>query len=236
MGLGIEKKLLNNFKNFRYSIFYVFLRYIKLLVHSKISFRLSSFIGLKIKLLTNGMMHHNVYAYLYELGGKIPNINCLEFGCGHCASSISLSYGSKSKKNQCSILSIDKFEYGSRTKYGSKSDNIEIAKSFLKKFSVEKNVTILNLHVNKDSLISLRKKIDKKINFFIFDMNSNFYECFEVLFSYFDDDCIFLVDDIKKDGSKKKGDLYNDFKKLKDKKKISVMKVFDKETYLFKII
>ena len=76
-----------------------------------------------MKLRTRGMLNPKTYKALYEEVRALPDLPFVEVGAASGAGTISIGWAFADSGKRAKILSVEKCEGGSRTRYGGYSDN-----------------------------------------------------------------------------------------------------------------
>lgn len=90
----------------------------------------------KIKSACNGMMRTECYERIYDAALGSPGMAFVEVGTGHGAGAVCLALALRDSGRQGTVYTIDRFEGGSRSRYGDAAQNMAIAEGAIASFGV----------------------------------------------------------------------------------------------------
>lgn len=97
----------------------------------------------EIKRVCHGMMRVEAYEAIYDAGRKAPGSLFVEVGTGHGAGTVCLALALRDTGRKGLVCTFDRFEGGSRAKYGGVEDNLRHTRNGLNHFGVSGFVKII---------------------------------------------------------------------------------------------
>lgn len=98
----------------------------------------------EVRRICNGMMRAEVYEAIYDAARVAPGTSFVEVGTGHGAATVCLARALQDTGREAGkIYTFDKFQGGSRKRYGDLNRNLEITIAALEHFGVRQNVELV---------------------------------------------------------------------------------------------
>ena len=91
---------------------------------------------LRIRKRARGMLPAHVYAELYNVARKAPDLDIVEVGAGGGAGSVSIALALVDAGKSSHLITVEKCEGGSRSKYGGRNENLLWLEQVFKDFGV----------------------------------------------------------------------------------------------------
>jgi len=149
----------------------------------------------KIEKDCNGMLRGEIYSKLYSYAFDINAGNIIEVGSAHGAGTVSLALGVKESGGSATVVGVEKGEGGSRSRYGSKEDNISTLASNVEKYDVEDYVDLVDRRLNVED--GLPADITERVPFslVVLDADGRLNRDFKLLYEHILPGSVIVIDD-----------------------------------------
>ncbi|WP_459191812.1 O-methyltransferase [Halosimplex sp. J119] len=149
----------------------------------------------KLKDECNGMLSEEVYEELYQSAKATQKGNIVEVGAAHGAGSIALALGLEDSNRDGEVITVEKGEGGSRSKYGSKEDNIRILEQNIREWGVSDRIRVLPQHLDGESDLPAPIAEALPISVLCLDADGNLHRDFELLYDHLLPGSMVIIDD-----------------------------------------
>ncbi|WP_459191532.1 class I SAM-dependent methyltransferase [Halosimplex sp. J119] len=149
----------------------------------------------KLKHECNGMLSEEVYEELYKSAKATQDGNIIEVGAAHGAGSIALALGLADSNSNGEVITVEKGEGGSRSKYGAKEDNIGILEQNIREWGVADRVQVVTQHLDRDSELPPAISGELPVSVLCLDADGNLDRDFELFYDHLLPGATVIIDD-----------------------------------------
>jgi predicted O-methyltransferase YrrM len=147
-----------------------------------------------IKQSAQGMLPLEVYRTIFEVARSSNGGNIVEIGTALGAATITLALGAQASGKPFHVYSVDPFSgtFSSRTKFGSKQENLNYVRGQLEQYGVVANVSL----VVGTSADLLREFSLKQISLLMLDADGRIDRDILILYDYLVSEAKLIIDDV----------------------------------------
>lgn len=149
----------------------------------------------KLKADCNGMLSAHVYEQLFYHARNTGPGSIVEIGAAHGAGTIAMALGLKDAGSTNRVVAIEKGEGGSRSKYGSKNENIEILRNNIREWGVSDRIDVVPKHLERGAELPGSIADNLPVSLLCIDADGYLDRDFELLYDHLLPGAIVVIDD-----------------------------------------
>ncbi|MDF1845454.1 MAG: hypothetical protein P1U77_28935, partial [Rubripirellula sp.] len=157
-----------------------------------------------VRRVTNGMLNTEIYEQIYAKIQRGPDLDFLEVGGAGGAATIAIAWGKRDAGMKSKVIVVEKFEGGSRDRYGTRQTNYERYQKHMRDFKATSYISLFDNYLTFDNATDvLALRTTKKLAGMMLDADGMIHRDFSLFFNELADDALIVIDDYHETKSEK---------------------------------
>lgn len=145
-----------------------------------------------LKIACNGMLSPQTYERIYRSAQSAPEGICVEVGTAHGAATVAMALAIRDKNEASKIYTFDRLEGGSRSRWGSQANNLEIVKSHFAEYKVD---AVIELNVGEVETLAHVVPAETPISMLVLDADGMIDRDFRLFYNQMPEGGVIVIDD-----------------------------------------